>query len=209
MEDSLLEVLCAEKLLLCEWCPNSVLGPQSRPDPSSPAERGELGEEQQLQFQLLLRRRIHWLVKIALLLASVPGLASGFPERAGIERLQPPPSLQTGSAGGHMAAAAAPAAALPCPGRPLGRAFVPEAPCKPGPGLESRAAPPSLIREGNQKSSPAARGLVGSLLGRGGKVNARLSVQIVFCSPLAQVCLSRCLETALRSRLVQCRDFFF
>lgn len=115
MEDSLLEVLCAEKLLLCEWCPNSVLGPQSRPDPSSPAERGELGEEQQLQFQLLLRRRIHWLVKIALLLASVPGLASGFPERAGIERLQPPPSLQTGSAGGHMAAAAAPAAALPWP----------------------------------------------------------------------------------------------
>lgn len=28
-------------------------------------------------------------------------------------------------------------------------------------------------------------------------MNALLSVQIVFCSPLAQVCLSRCLETAL------------
>lgn len=82
MGNSLLEVVWAEKLLLCERCLNSVLGPQSRPDPSSPAEHSELGEEQQLQFQLLLRRRIHWLVKIALLLASVPGLASGFPERA-------------------------------------------------------------------------------------------------------------------------------
>lgn len=30
-----------------------------------------------------------------------------------------------------------------------------------------------------------------------GKVNTRLSVQIVFCSPLAQVWLSRCLETVL------------
>lgn len=82
MGNSLLEAVWAEKLLLCERCLNSVLGPQSRPDPSSPAEHSELGEEQQLQFQLLLRRRIHWLVKIALLLASVPGLASGFPERA-------------------------------------------------------------------------------------------------------------------------------
>lgn len=94
MGDSLLEMVWAENLVLCGWCLNSMLGPESRPDPSSPAERGELGEEQQLQFQLLLRRRIHWLVKIALLLASVPGLASGFPERGSSGSSPLPPSRQ-------------------------------------------------------------------------------------------------------------------
>lgn len=94
MGHSPLETVWAGNLVLCERCLNSSLGPESRPDPSSRAERGELGEEQQLQFQLLLRRCIHWSVKIALLLASVPGLASGFPERGSSGSSPLPPSRQ-------------------------------------------------------------------------------------------------------------------
>lgn len=139
MGNSLLEVVWAENLVLCEWCLNSVLGPQSRSDPSSPAECGERGEERQLQFQLLLRRRIHWLVKIALLLASVPGLASGFPEQGSSGSSPLPPSRQGLLEDTWLWRLRRP---LPCPRQPLGRAFVPEAPCKPGPGLESWVAPP-------------------------------------------------------------------
>lgn len=183
---------------------NLVLCELSALDPSSPAERGEMGEEQQLQFQLLLllQHCIHWLVKIALLLASVPGLASGFPEQ-GSSCSSPLPSLPPSRQG--LLEDTRLRRPLPCPGHPLGKAFVLGAPCKPSP------ASSSSIHEGKPKIiSCSPRGCLGASWAFRGKVNARLSVQIVFCSPLAQVWLSRCLETAfLRSRLVQCRDFFF
>lgn len=66
---------------------------------------------------------------------------------------------------------------------------------------------PSMRETKNRLLQP--EGLLGACWAFRGKVNTGLSVQIVFCSPLAQVWLSRCLETVLRSRLVQCRDFFF
>lgn len=44
MGNSLVEMVWAENLVLRERCLNSVLSPESCPDPSSPAERCELGE---------------------------------------------------------------------------------------------------------------------------------------------------------------------
>lgn len=61
-------------------------GPKSRPDPSSPAERGEPGWER--RSGSCSGTATHWLVKIARLLASVPGLASGFPEQ--LQHARPP-----------------------------------------------------------------------------------------------------------------------
>lgn len=90
--------------------PESRAGPESRPDPPAP------------------RRAASWERRAAPVPAPAPAPAphplagknssaagvSARPRiwlpRAGIERLQPPPSLQTGSAGGHAAVAAAPAA---------------------------------------------------------------------------------------------------
>lgn len=64
----------------------SHLGPESRLDPSNPAERGELGLER--RSSSCSGTATHWLVKIAWLLASVPGLASGFPKR--LQHARPP-----------------------------------------------------------------------------------------------------------------------
>lgn len=93
----------------------SHLRPKSRPDPSSPAERGEPGSER--RSGSCSGTATHWLVKIARLLASVPGLASGFPDRLQHAR---PPSRQGLLEDTWCLTAAAPSSPLLLPA-PCGR----------------------------------------------------------------------------------------
>lgn len=113
----------------------SHLGPESRPDASIPAERGEPGSEG--RSSSCSGTATHWLVKIARLLASVPGLASGFPEQ--LQHAALPPDRVCWRTHGALRLQRRPlpfsssvVTALPASaGAGLGNAFVLVAFCKP------------------------------------------------------------------------------
>lgn len=178
MGNSLLEVVWAQNLVLCEripwWAPRARLSAgrgAAAPAPApAPAPR-PLDGKNSSAAGVSARPRI-WL------------------PRAGIERLQPPSLPPDGvcwrTHGSHGCARRS------CPRRPLASTSVPEAPASPA--LESR-----LHQSPRDTKNPLLQPerLLGAFWASRGKVNARLSAQSVFCSALAQVWLSRCSETVL------------